>query len=426
MTRQRFGYLVPEFPGQTHVFFWHEVEALRSAGEDVLLISTRKPPPHACRHEFAPAAAAETHYLFPPAASRLVRWSARGGQGLRRAIAYLRGLEASGLRNRVRQSALLAVAVDLVEWAYKEQITHIHAHSCADAAHVVALSRSLGGPPYSLALHGDLDVYGIDHRSKMREATFISTDGAHLREQILARAGVSEDRVFTTFMGVKTADLAQLGKDRSQIPGKLHLLTVARLHPAKGHVHALAAVHRAVLAGLDIRYTIAGDGPYRADLESRIHKLGLGNRVTLTGTASEGEVNQLLSDADAFVLPSTGMGEAWPVIVMQAMAAGLPVITSIIGATGEMITTGEDGLLVPQGDEDGLFNAIAQLTEDVETRRRIGQAARRAACQRFDVAVTAGRLRNAIRASRAGLTTAAGQTDMGFTQTNMQAGGKHS
>jgi glycosyltransferase involved in cell wall biosynthesis len=174
---------------------------------------------------------------------------------------------------------------------------------------------------------------------------------------------------------------------------------VARLHPAKGHIHALAAVRAGVQVGLDLRYTIAGEGPYRDALLSQIGELGLGKRVTLTGTLSETEVYQLLSTADAFVLPSTGLGEAWPVSVMEAMAAGLPVVVTVIGATPEMITPGEDGFLVPQGDEETLLKRIMLLASDVDMRRRIGETARRTAGRRFDVAVTAGALRDAVRAS---------------------------
>jgi glycosyltransferase involved in cell wall biosynthesis len=198
-------------------------------------------------------------------------------------------------------------------------------------------------------------------------------------------------------MGVKTEELAKLGKDRSYISGQLHVATVARLHAAKGHLHALAAVHRAHRSGLKIHYTIAGEGPHKEIILSKIRDLGLENQVTLTGGLSETEVYQLLSKADAFLLPSTGLGEAWPVSVMEAMGAGLPVIASVIGATPEMIKPGENGFLVRQRDEEALFMKIMLLGTDLEMRRRIGTAARCTACQRFDVSATANVLRGAVQ-----------------------------
>src|SRR5260370_2519142 len=125
-----------------------------------------------------------------------------------------------------------------------------------------------------------------------------------------------------------------------------------------------------------MRYTMAGEGSFRDGIVSRIRELGLDGNISLTGTLAENEVFESLSQADAFVLPSIGLGEAWPVSVMEAMGAGLPVIASIIGATPQMITSAVDGFLVPQKDEEALLQRITLLARDIETRQKIGQAAR--------------------------------------------------
>jgi colanic acid/amylovoran biosynthesis glycosyltransferase len=389
------GYLIPDFPTQTHVFFWREIQALRGMGEQVFLVSTRRPSPSACRHEFAQSATKETHYLYPPSVANLASWAKSGRRGLQRALEYLAELESAGIVNRLRQYGLLASAIDLVEWASQTRISHLHGHSCANSAHVLALANRLGGPSYSLTLHGDPDIYGGDYRSKMKDAAFICVVGSHLVTQIQEKANVA--KVIVTCMGVKTEELAKLGKDRAYISGQLHVATVARLHPAKGHLHALSAVNRAHRSGLRIHYTIAGEGPHKETIVSKIRELGLENQVTLSGSLSETEVYQLLSKVDAFLLPSAGLGEAWPVSVMEAMGAGLPVIASIVGATPEMITPDKNGFLVPQRDEEALFNKIMLLGANLDLRRRIGTAARHTACQHFDVSVTANILREAVQ-----------------------------
>jgi len=396
----RIGYLVPEFPSQTHIFFWREIQALRSLGESIVLLSTRRPPSQASRHEFASSARAETRYLFPPHVSTLRRWVFEGFPGLFPALAYRKQMRTAGVEDRVRQHILLLCAIDLVMWAREHQIDHIHGHSCADAAHILALARRAGGPSFSITLHGDLDVYGTDHKLKMTEAAFICTVGEHLRQQVLEEANVPSDRVLVTCMGVDTLRLKQLGRERSYQKDSLNLVTVARLDPVKGHLYAIGAIRRAIDLGLNIRYTIAGAGAFRDAIVSRIRELGLEQYISLTGTLSEDEVFGLLSQADAFVLPSTGSGEAWPVSVMEAMGAGLPVIASVIGATPQMITSAVDGFLVPQKDEEALFDRITLLARDIETRKRIGQAARLTAARCFDVATTATKLRDAIHASR--------------------------
>lgn len=392
----RLGYLIPEFPGQTHVFFWREIAALRKMGVEVALLSTRKPSPVSCRHEFASGAVTETRYLFPPKFSQQISWGLAGFHGLSQMVAYLRGLEAAGLYSRVRQLGLLVAAVELLQWTSQKKIEHIHGHSCADAAHVLAMARCAGGAPYSLTLHGDLEIYGVDHRAKMKRAEFVFAVGEHLRTQILDQALLPKCRVFLTCMGVESSKLSTLGKHRTYVDGSLHLVTVARLHPMKGHLYALLALHRGVQQGLDLRYTIAGEGPYREVIRSQIAELGLESRVSLTGTLSEIEVYQLLSIADAFVLPSTGSGEAWPVSIMEAMGAGLPVIASVIGATPEMIKSGTDGFLVPQKDDQALYEVIVLLAKNSAIRQRIGEAARRTAQLRFDVRETAAALRDAV------------------------------
>jgi glycosyltransferase involved in cell wall biosynthesis len=398
----RLGYLVPEFPSQTHIFFWREIQALQRLGVEVFLLSTRKPRQSACRHAFAATARAETHYLFPPSVWSIATSATNDYRSLAKSLAYLRGLDNAGLAGRMRRYALLPSAVDLVHWARKMRIDHVHAHSCADAAHLLAMSRRMGGPPYSLTLHGDLDVYGTDHHWKMKDAAFVCAVGKHLYKQLINRVNLPAERILLSFMGLDLSELTSLGEDRSYTPGKLHLVTVARLNPAKGHVHALAAIRAAAQAGLNLHYTIAGEGPFLEAIRARIKALELDEHVTLTGTLSEREVCQLLSEADAFLLPSVGLGEAWPVSMMEAMAAGLPVVASVIGATPEMITPNEDGFLVRQGDEAGIADKITLLARDVETRRRIGEAARKTAERRFDVGLTASALRDAILATAKG------------------------
>ena len=394
------GYLVPEFPSQTHTFFWREICALRARGADVRLFSTRRPPPEACRHPFAAEAARETRYLVPPGAGRMASWLARRPGSLGPALDYVRGLQSDGFRGYLKHRGILACALGLAEAARREGISHVHSHSCADAAHLLAISRRAGGPSYSLTLHGDLPVYGRDHREKMRDAAFVSAVGGHLRRQILEETGLDDRRVWVTCMGIETERYAALGASRSSAAGSLHLVTVARLNRVKGHEHAIAALKRAVDAGVDLRYTIAGEGEHRPVLEARIQELGLGERVRLVGTLGEDEVARLLDSADAFVLASTGLGEAWPVSVMEAMATGMPVVVSIIGATPEMITSGEDGLLIPQGDREALAAAFTSLARDPALRRRLGENGRRRAREQFDVRGTAGRLLDAIRSAQ--------------------------
>jgi len=392
------GYLVPEFPSQTHAFFWREVQALRAIGVTVNLLSTRRPASGACRHEFAQAAARETHYVFPPRwiasiAALLVRPSM-----LVRGLAYIASLRETRWPRRLRLIGLLLSAADLRMHAQRNGIDHIHVHSCADAAHLAALCRILGGPSYSLTLHGDLPVYGTDHRRKTAGSSFVVCVTRALRDQVERELGLDPLRLPVIWMGVDTDRFVDAGQ-RVPVLGSLHILTVSRLHWAKGHRHVLAAMRFALDRGVQLKYTIAGDGPHRAQIEEEVRTLGLQGNVTLAGTCSEAEVFALHQQCDAFVLPSVGLGEAAPVSVMEAMSCGLPVICSTIGGTPDMIEDAVDGFLVPQRDEAAIADRLIALASDLPLRARIGLAARNRAVSDFDSRRLAQRL-NACFAAR--------------------------
>lgn len=391
----KIGYLVPEWPGQTHAFFWREIGALRSLGHRVSVFSTKRPPESACLHAFAAEARQATHYVYPPrfAASARVL-AARPGKAAA-ALAYAARLRETSVPGRLKVAALIGCAADLAAKCEELEIEHLHVHSCANAAHMAAMAHRLGGPSYSLTLHGDLPVYGTDHRRKMEHAAFVSAVTRPLQKQILSATDLSADRVPVIWMGVDT-DRFKPDPDVARRPPPFEIVTVARLNAVKGHAYALEALKRLRDKGLDVRYTIAGEGPHRAQIESTIADLALADAVDLPGTLSESQVLDLLQRANAFVLPSYGLGEAAPVSVMEAMACAMPVVCSRIGGTEDMITHGQSGLLVDQKDVAGLTQAIESLARDPDLCRRLGEGARRQALTGFDYRKTAAKLAEAF------------------------------
>ena len=390
----RLGILIPEFPTQTHVFFWREIVALRKFGIPVEIFSTRRPREH-CPHSFAEAARAQTFYLFPPRVGSLLGF-ARGAVRSRCAD-YLKTLK-GGLRQKARAAICSFAALELARRAEERRIDHLHVQSCADAAHVAAMAHLITGLEYSLHLHGDLDVYGGDHAAKMSRAAFIAAAARPIQQQLTEIVGVPDDRTCTVWMGVETDRFSPDLRERRP-NASLDLVTVARLNPAKGHKEALAAVRVLVDAGRDVRYSIVGSGPDRENILAEVRRLKLSDRVTLTGSLGEDAVLEQLRRAHVFVLPSTGLGEASPVAVMEAMACGIPVVSTIIGGTPAMIADGVDGFLVPQRDPKALADAIARLFDE-QLRRRLGGAARRKAVALFDCRVTSHKLISAIENAR--------------------------
>lgn len=163
--------------------------------------------------------------------------------------------------------------------------------------------------------------------------------------------------------------------------GELLAVTVANLRPEKGHEVLLRAARRLVDEDVPVRLAVAGRGPMDGHLRELHAELGLGDRLQLLGHRDD--VLRLLAGADCFVLPS--LQEGLPVALMEASAMGVPMVVTAVGELPELLTDGEDALVVPPGDATALARAVAQVVADAELRHRLaeGAAARRSA---FDVA----------------------------------------
>lgn len=395
-SEMKLGLLIPQFPSQTHIAMWRVGQAMRGSGADVQLISTRKSHGTEPCHRVLVDAMDRTFYLWPPGPWPVMRTILRSPVRLIRCLWYVAGLSESAPLEKLRALPLVLSAARLCGYCRRTGIQHVLVHSCANAAHVAAMCKLLGGPSYSLRLGGDLDVYGKDFSSKMRRAAFIMAASRVNKDEVIQRGIVTAERVLCIWLGVDTHRFRPAepttGSNR-----KLQAVTIGRLNRAKGHCHALKALRQVLDRGVAVKYTIVGSGPYEAEIRRTIQELGLANHVEMVGELDESRVIELLQSADVYILPSVGLGEASPVAVLEAMSCGVAAICSIIGGTPDMITDGVDGLLIDKHDEKGLAEALIRLAQNPAERRRLGVAARKRALESFDVRGTAKRLLHAIR-----------------------------
>jgi colanic acid/amylovoran biosynthesis glycosyltransferase len=168
--------------------------------------------------------------------------------------------------------------------------------------------------------------------------------------------------------------------ERPRRDGPLVILTVARLHWKKGHVYGLQAVRQLIDAGVELEYRIVGTGPHAEAVHAAVHDLGLTDHVRLLGAVPHDGVRAEMQSADVFLHPSVseGFGNA----VMEAQAAGLPVVCSDADGLRENVVDGETGFAVARRDPAALATAITQLT-DPELRARMGAAGRRHVTESF-------------------------------------------
>lgn len=388
----RVGVLIPEFPGQTHAFFWRELNALRRMGMDARLVSTRKPPGSPC-HEWSGRAIDETTYLLPlgvgGAFAAVGRAVCAGPAAWGAAFRSILGAECGGPRGLVNVLAAALLGARMAVFVRQEGISHVHVHSCANAALIAVFSEVFGGSRFSMTLHGPLRDYGGAQRLKWRRATF---------SIIITRALRREVREQLAFVPEESVEIAPMGVDketyRRSTPyapyagdGELRLISCARLHPRKGHQEAIRAVSILRQRGAAVRLTVLGEGEHRASLENLVDELGLRDAVELPGATDESQVRAALESSHIFVLASHA--EPLGVAIMEAMAMEMPVVTTRAGGVPELVDDGETGMLVsPQAPEE-LADAIEAIASDPDRAARMGVAARKRIEAKFHSGVSA-------------------------------------
>jgi colanic acid/amylovoran biosynthesis glycosyltransferase len=375
----RLGYLVPEFPRQTHIFFWRECEQLRRRGVEPVFLSTRRPPPSACPHEFRDRAAAATHYVFPPPVFSILGLF-RNPAGTLRAIRYWLDL-AGSLKERLKYLGLLLCAAHLSAYCRRQGVTHVHVHSCGQAALLAAFAQRLGGPGYSLTLHNALEDHGPLQLQKWRHARFAIVVTHRLLDEVNREIGTNLPPTYVASMGVDLEAFRRKSPYRPADPGgPVHIFACGRLHPGKRHDLLIRAIRLLRDQGVDARLVIAGEdadsgtGLFRRNLEALITDLALVDVVRLPGAMSEIEVRRGLESAHVFALSSDT--EALGIVLVEAMAMSVPVVTTDVGGTTELVRDGENGLAVPPGDPAVIATAIRRIASDPALATGFSQAGR--------------------------------------------------
>jgi colanic acid/amylovoran biosynthesis glycosyltransferase len=381
---KKLAYLVPQFPGQTHIFFWREIQHLERLGVEVTLFSTRPPPTGLICHSWSQKAMDRTIYLASRSVPKLLA-----------AIPKLPFREiaqevAKDGRDVLRDVVISVPAAQrLIGECRARGIAHVHAHSCGRAAMIAALADRIGGLDYSLTLHGPLQDYGPGQSFKWRNARFATIITHKLLAEIQAEMGPDLPKTLRVQgMGVDSQSMRREDAYHPPEAGEtLRIFTCARLNLVKGHQDLIDAIALLRDQGTDVRLDIAGEDDdggngFRGVLETKIRDLSLEDHVTLLGAIDESEVRQRLGTAHLFLLAS--WAEPLGVAYMEAMSCGTPVIGTDAGGVPELIETGVDGILVPPKDPKAIAAAIAKLAAEPAALVRLSAAGRETIEKRFD------------------------------------------
>jgi colanic acid/amylovoran biosynthesis glycosyltransferase len=282
----------------------------------------------------------------------------------------------------LRTLALFPKSVWVAERLEAEETAHLHAHFATHPATMALIVSSLTGIPWSVTVHAhDIFVSQAMLREKLAAARFIRSISGFNRELLERRfPGEAADKVRVIHVGIDPEVYRGLPDPAADSPTPQIILCVASHRPYKGLPMLLEACRRLRSEGVAFHCEIVGDGPLRPELERRITELGLAGTVSLLGALPQHEVTRRLGESAVFVLPSIvapdGQMEGIPVALMEAMAAGRPVVASALSGIPELVEDGVSGFLVQPGDAPAIAAAVERLLADPALGLRMGERGR--------------------------------------------------
>jgi len=356
----RVAYLVNLYPKISHSFIRREIQALESQGVVVqryAIRSTSEPLVDAADREEL----AKTEVLLDRGPLRLLWSLARVAIG--HPIRFLQTLALAvrtGVgsdRGLVRHLFYVVEASALLGILQRDPVDHVHAHFGTNSAAAAMYCAALGGPGYSFTAHGT-ESFDAPHRvrlgEKAKRARFAVTVCEYGRRELIAASqGIDSSTVHVVRCGLDEAFLA--APARSGVAGT-QLVLVGRLSPEKGHRVLLDAAALLQQLDLDFRIVLVGDGDLRSEIERQVATLGLVDRIHFAGWQDHAGVKEILSESRALVLAS--FGEGLPVVIMEAMAMGRPIVSTDVGGISELVVNSDTGWLAPPGDPERLAEAM--------------------------------------------------------------------
>ncbi len=393
----KIGYILNTYPQPSQSFIRREIRALEAQGHEVLRFAMR-PSAEKLVDAQDLSEAAKTEYVLSEGGATLARsvWETlrQDASGWADTLQAAWRLGAASEVGRLRHLIYLAEACFVAQRARAEGIAHLHAHFGTNAATVAMMAHMLGDLPYSFTVHGPEEFdspRALSLGTKIHHAAFTVAISQFGRSQLCRWAApVDWARIKVVHCGIEPARFPA----PAPFPkGPRRVVAIGRFVEQKGQ---LALIEALAQATAPLHLTLIGDGEMRPIIEARIKSLGLAERVTLTGWVDEARVKAELDNAHALVMPS--FAEGLPMVVMEAMAAGRPIISTLIAGTPELVQDGTSGWLVPAGDADALAQALEKLAKAPLTKlEKMGTAARERVLARHDVAIEAAKLADHMR-----------------------------
>lgn len=395
---KKIAYFTNYYPKVSHSFIRREILALEKLGYDIKRCAIQ------CdREQIVDQAdireSEKTKYILNDSIlkilfSALKVWS-RAPFRRTKILFYALKLGSKSDRGILRHIMYFVEALILLNWQKSETIEHIHCHFGTNPTMVVMLARLMGGVDYSFTVHGpeEFDKPGFIHLGeKIKNSKFVVAISSYCKSQLFRQTDYEQwNKVKIVRCGLDELYINNEVCENSEV--KDQLVCIGRLCEQKGQLLLLDAFKIAHDKGLRSRLILAGDGEMRAEIEKRIDNLNLRNVVEVTGWLDSMQVKNFIEESKFMVLPS--FAEGLPVVIMESMALGKPVISTYIAGIPELVTSHENGWLVPAGDVDTL-SAVLLSTSSMgeEEIKAMGIKAVEKVRQMHDVNIEAEKLSN--------------------------------
>jgi colanic acid/amylovoran biosynthesis glycosyltransferase len=390
------GYVLRRFPCLSEAWIAEEMIELERQGVRLTIFAMVRPDEPAT-HGFLDELEARVIYL-----PRRPRYEPlRVCRALFRTLrqdrnAWMRAARASREHRQLFGRRRLLLATVLHDELRRAGIDHVHIHFANKAARLASLVRRMGGPSYSVTTHAkDIwhrKVRTEDLREVLGKASFVATVSEENRRHLAAALGRPGD----VHVVSSSADLSRLGQPRRKQPESGAVVAVTRFVPKKGLNDLIEACGILAHRSLPVRLELVGDGPLRPELEALATRVGVD--VAFRGALPREEVLECYRRAAVFCLPCVvapdGDRDGLPSAVLEAMALGVPVVTTDVNGLSEAVLDGETGLTVPQHAPAAVADALAHVLSDRLLATRLAGAARRHVEERFSRERNAARLRS--------------------------------
>ncbi len=289
--------------------------------------------------------------------------------------------------------AIFPKSVHFARLMQEAGISHVHAHFANHPATAAFIIHRLGGIPYSFTAHGaDLQVDQHMLREKVAEAEFVVTVSRYNKQLFDEVCGRElGEKVGVIHCGVDTNVFQPRSSSANNHTDEepLRILCVGTMYEVKGHTYLIEACRLLKQRGVALVCDLVGEGPDREKLAEQVFDSGLAREVRFLGPRTSRDICQLLQQTDISVTPSvptnSGRREGIPVVLMEAMASGVPVISSRISGIPELVDHEQSGLLIPPRDPEALADALQMLYYDPSARTRLGTCGREKVAAEFDL-----------------------------------------